>query len=178
MNDLSFITDADLRKTLEDSIEYIYSLHEQSKFDKQQPLYQQETRRVIILYIVSVIEGLLLFSYKLQSEKLTRIEYKDVCQLPELYRHKTKSNFPVVIAVREEVMRNDFEIGLRDLIGLFKRRKFISERLSEDLLDINNLRNTFHLTKQRTQNCDTINVEKALTLLVEILEITPGWLTP
>lgn len=70
MRDLDFIKDKELRKTLEDSIEYIYALFEQSKDSKQKKSYQEETYRVIILYVVSAIEAILLYFYKARGRKL------------------------------------------------------------------------------------------------------------
>jgi len=84
MRELDFIKDKDLRKTLEDSIEYIYTLFEQSKNDKQKELYKEETYRVIVLYVVSAIEAVLLYFYKERVEKIEYLEYKFVqTLLPE-----------------------------------------------------------------------------------------------
>ena len=53
MSDLDFIKDKELRSTLENSIEYIYALFEESKNGEQKQLYKEETYRVIILYVIS-----------------------------------------------------------------------------------------------------------------------------
>ena len=73
MNDIDFIKDEELKKRLEDSIEYIFALFEQSKGAGQKEIYLEETYRVIILYVVSVIEAVLLYFYKERGEK---IEYE------------------------------------------------------------------------------------------------------
>ncbi len=86
MAGLDFIKDTALRKTLEDSIEYIYALFEQSKIAGQKKLYQEETHRVIILYVVSAIEAVLLYFYKVRGEKIEYTEYKFV---QTLMRSKT-----------------------------------------------------------------------------------------
>ena len=43
MSDLDFIKDKELRSTLENSIEYIYALFEESKNREQKQLYKEET---------------------------------------------------------------------------------------------------------------------------------------
>ena len=47
--DLDFITDTDLRKKIENSIEYVFVLFEKSKNEKEKDLFREETHRVIIL---------------------------------------------------------------------------------------------------------------------------------
>src|SRR3989338_4614638 len=103
MNDLDFVEDSALRKTLENSIEYIYALFEETKAKKQNKLYQEETYRVIILYVVSAIEAVLLYFYKVREEKITYPEYKDVQILPKQYFYKDKEGSPVIVAVQETV---------------------------------------------------------------------------
>ena len=60
MNELDFISDATLRKRVEDSIEYIYVLFDDAK-KTENKLFQEETYRVIVLYVVSIIEAILLY---------------------------------------------------------------------------------------------------------------------
>ena len=43
MSDLDFIKDKELRSALENSIEYIYALFEESKNREQKQLYKEET---------------------------------------------------------------------------------------------------------------------------------------
>lgn len=59
--ELTFIKDTELQERIENAIEYIYTLFEQSKNVEQNKLYQQETYRVTILYVVSTIEAILLY---------------------------------------------------------------------------------------------------------------------
>lgn len=173
MGDLGFIKDRELRKTLEDSIEYIYALFEQSKKDEQKTLYQEETYRVIILYVVSAIEAVLLYFYKVRGEKIEYSEYKFVQTLPMQYGHLDKVGLPVVIAVQEKVEKREHQIGLHELITFFSGKKLIQERTSKDILDMNDVRNTFHFNKPRAQVCDLKRVEKALQLLVHTIENAP-----
>jgi len=174
MNDLDFIKDSELRKTLEDSIEYIYALFEQSKDDEQKELYREETYRVIILYVVSAIEAVLLYFYKVRGEKIEYLEYKFVQILPAEYAHRKKAGLPVVIAVQEKLEKQEYQIGLHDLVTFFRTKKLITEKTTTDILELNDVRNTFHFSKPRAKNCDLKRVETALQLLVYTLERAPG----
>lgn len=118
MNDLDFIKDIELRKTLEDSIEYIYALFEQSK-DVEKELYREETYRVIILYVISAIEAVLLYFYKERGEKIEYTEYKYIQTLPSDYGHLKKPGLPVAVAVQERLEKQEHQIGLHDLVMFF-----------------------------------------------------------
>lgn len=173
MTELDFIKDKELRDTIENSIEYIYALFEQTSKGEQKQLYIDETYRVIILYVISAIEAILMYFYKVRKEKIERIEYKFVSPLPKGYKHEDKSSLPVVIAVQEKIEKKEYEIGLSDLIMLFKAKKLIQEKTAEDILDLNNIRNTFHLSKPRTKDCDLKKVELALNILVHTIKRAP-----
>ncbi|MDO8743182.1 MAG: hypothetical protein Q7J30_01310, partial [Candidatus Azambacteria bacterium] len=60
---LDFIQDNELRKTIENAIQYIYIIFDQAK-DSKSELYKEETYRVIVLYVISVIEAILLYVLK------------------------------------------------------------------------------------------------------------------
>jgi hypothetical protein len=173
MGELDFIKDKELRKTLEDSIEYIYALFKQSKDDKQKKLYQEETYRVIILYVVSAIEAVLLYFYKVRGEKIEYLEYKFVHTLPPQYRHIDRAGLPVVIAVQEKSEKHEHQLGIHELITFFRGKKLIQEKTAKDILDMNDVRNTFHFNKLRAHVCDLRRVEKALQLLAHTIENAP-----
>ena len=173
MNDLDFIEDASLRKTLEDSIEFTYALFERSKEDGQNKLYQEETYRVIILYVVSAIEAVLLYFYKVRGEKIEYLEYKFVQPLSTEYVHTKKSGFPVVVAVQKKIEKEEHQIGLHDLVQFFKAKKLIQKTTANDILELNDMRNTLHFSKPRAKNCDVKQVEAAFKLLLHTLETAP-----
>lgn len=173
MTDLEFIKDKELRKTLKDAIEYIYALFDQSKKYEQNKLYLEETYRVIILYTVSAIEAILLYFYKTRGEKLEHPEYKFVYPLPTEYAHSGKPHSPVVIAVQELVEKRDRQLGMGELVAFFRRKNLILKKTAEDILDMNDVRNTFHFNKQRARACDLGRVEKALQLLIHTIRNAP-----
>ncbi|MBU3979355.1 hypothetical protein KKE68_06700 [Patescibacteria group bacterium] len=174
MNDLDFVKDDELRKTIEDSIEYIYALYEQSKDSGQKELFREETCRVIVLYIVSAIEAILLYFYKERREKIKSTEYKFIETLPSDFEHSGKPGLPVVVAVQEKVEKAEHQIGLHDLVMFFKNKNLIQEKTVEDILELNDVRNTFHFSKSRVKKCDSNRVEAALQLLLYTLERAPG----
>lgn len=176
MEGLDFIVDKELRKTLEDSIEFVYALHESSKASDSNPLYQEETCRVIILYIISAIEAVLLYFYKLRGDRIEKLEYKFIQQMPGEYSHSERVGARVVLAVQETIAKKDYEIGLHDLIAFYEEKKIILKKTAEKILELNDVRNTLHFTKTRNKKCDLARVEEALALLVYVLEKAPGGL--
>jgi len=173
MGDLDFIKDEELRKTLEDSIAFIYVLHKKSKEDVQNKLYQEETFRIIILYVISAIEAVLFYFYKDRGEKIEYPEYKFVQTLPPEFGHSDKIGLPLVIAVQDKKEKQEYQIGLHDLVIFFKDKKLIQEKTAKDILELNEVRNTFHFCKPRAKNCDLERVEMALRLLVYTIERAP-----
>ncbi len=169
--ELDFISDDTLRKTIEDSIEYVYVLMEESKKEDKSILYKEETYRVIVLYIVSVIEAILLYLYKRQNDKITYIDYKFINLLPEDYQHVSDCESRVIIAIQKITEKFDHQIGMFELVSFFKEKKFMKKETAEEILKINNLRNTLHLNKPRDESvCDIFQVEVSLKLLVYIIK--------
>ena len=74
-NNLDFLKNKELEKTIEDSIQYIEIILEQTE-NKESALYKEETYRVIILYVISIVEAILLRILDLRKEKITSIDYK------------------------------------------------------------------------------------------------------
>ncbi len=173
MDYLGFIGDVDLRERLRDSIQYVFTLYEYSKSSDFHKLYTEETYRVIILYVVSAIEAVLLYFYKERGEKIENIEYKFVQELSPQYEHNQRKGLPVVIAVQERVNKKEHQLGLRELVTFFKDKKLIREATADGILDMNEVRNTFHFNKQREKKCDLDLVEKALNLLKHTIENAP-----
>lgn len=173
MSNFHFIKDRDLRKILEDSVEYIYLLFEKSTDDGETDLFREETHRVIILYVISTIEAILLYFYKTRGEKMTKSEYRFLQTLPSEFGYKGRKNAPVVVAVQENIELKEQEITMHKLVTFFKDKKLIFEKTADDILELNDLRNTFHFSKLRSKKCDLEQAEKALGLLVRTIEKAP-----
>lgn len=174
VNDLDFITDAGLRQTIENSTEYMYALSEEAKEKEKSDLYKEETYRVIMLYTVSVIEAVLLYLYKKHEDEMTFLDYKFVQPLPSEYGHSSNTNSRVVVAVQKREKMAEHKIGMGDLVCFFKERNLMKKETAEQILQINDLRNTFHLSKPRDKAvCDIVQVESALKLLVYVIQNAP-----
>lgn len=173
MADLDFIKDEKLHQTLEDAIEYIYALFEQSKIGEQKQLYKEETYRVIVLYVISAIEAVLLYFYKERGEKIESLEYKFIQLLGKGYEHNERKGMSVIVAVQEKVEKKEHQVGLHELVTFFRDKKLIKKETADDILELNGIRNTFHFNKPRTRDCDLERVEWALKLLVHTIEKAP-----
>ena len=170
MTDLDFITDTKLRKTVEDSIEHTYVLLKETKEDSKSARYKEETYRVIVLYTVAVIETVLLYLYKRSGEGMTSIDYKFIKTLPSEYCHSSEIGSKVVVAVQKITNKPEHKIGMQDLVSFFKDKKVMKKETVDKLISINDIRNTFHLSKSRDgMVCDIEQVEVALKMLVYVI---------
>src|ERR1035437_8678764 len=97
---LDFIVDESLRKTIEDAIQYIYIIFDQTEVSDSM-LYKEETYRVIVLYVISVIEAVLLYVLKIRGDKIDYIDYKYVTSLPREFIHEEVPENSVVVAVQK-----------------------------------------------------------------------------
>ncbi len=171
--ELDFIQDNELRKTIENAIQYIYIILDQAK-NSESELYREETYRVSILYVISVIEAILLYVLKSRNEQIAYVEYKYVTSLPKEFSHSEISKSPVIIAVQKEQIKTNNQIGLVELVDFMKDGGLIKEQFAKKILNANDIRNTFHLTKSRSHiKCEIGAVEKSLKLLVGIIKKAP-----
>ncbi len=173
MKNLEFIKDKELRVTIENSIEYMYALYEDSRNEEKSSLYKEETYRVIVLYVISIIEAILLFFYKEKSDRIEKIQYKFITHLPNEYVHNKKTGLPVVIAVQEKIQKREDEIGLYELVNFFLSKRLIRKETAEEILELNDIRNTLHLSKPRKKQCDIDKVEESFKLLIRTIEKAP-----
>ena len=172
-DELSFIKDKELKRIIEDSIQYISLIFDNTKKSSNN-LYKEETYRVIILYVISIIEAILLYILKRRREKITYVQYKFANPVQESFRHTELPYSTVVIAVQKEEVRDERKIGLTDLVAFMEKRHAIDETFATKILDANNIRNTFHFTKPRDKiTCEIETVENALELLVDTIHKAP-----
>ena len=170
---LDFIKDRALRITIEDSIQYLYLIFEQAK-NSDSNLYKEETYRVIVLYVISIVEAILLYVLKKRGEKMTHIQYKYANALPDSFEHSSVPNSVIVVAVQKEEEKDERKIGLADLVAFMEKGKLMSKDFATKILDMNDIRNTFHFTKSRDKiTCEIETVENALELLVSTIQKAP-----
>ncbi len=173
-NNLNFINNEELKKTIEDSIDYIEIIFEQAK-NNESALYKEETYRVIILYVVSIIEAILLYILETRKEKIDYTEYKYINEISPDFKHCELPNDKVVIAVQKKRKKEEnSHIGFVELVKFMKEKDLITKELYQKILDINNIRNIFHFTKPRNKiTCEIKAVDSAFKLLVEVIEVIP-----
>lgn len=149
---------------MEDSLNYIFTLYETTKKEDSSNIYTQETYRVLVLYCTSIIEALLFEFYHLQKKDIVRTEYKDSQKLSSVYQNNRQPHGDVVITTRFQREANEAEIGLNELIS-FLHPTPLKQQTRDRLLQLNALRNSFHLRKIGSTQCTRANVEEALELL-------------
>ncbi len=170
MDDFDFIRNENLRVIIKGSIEYIYALLEGLKNGEKSELYREETYRTIILYVISIIEAILLYFYKEINGKIEYSEYKFMQYLSENYICKEKDNLPIIVAAEEKIVKKDYQISLHDLVKFFRGKKLIRREKADEILELNDIRNTFHFNKPRDKGCNINHVERALKLLVHTIK--------
>ncbi|MFA4830964.1 MAG: hypothetical protein WC862_00775 [Patescibacteria group bacterium] len=173
-NDLSFLKNKELSKIIEDSIQYIQIIFEESD-KKESALYKEETYRVILLYVTSIIEAILLRVLELRKETIPSIDYKYTSPVNKQFKHVKLPKDTVVIAVQQRSEKDNKRIGLVELVNYMKNNDLVEEKIIQEILDINDIRNTFHFTKPRDQITFEIKtIEKAFELLVKIIQKAPA----
>lgn len=173
--ELSYITDTVLRRRIEDSIEYIYALHTQSKQIEISDIYRSETYRVIIVYVVAIIEALLFYIYQQRNQKITKIEYKEKIFLNGAYCHSLVAG-NVIVAVQKIIEKTESEIGLKELVEFLGKEKVLKEETLTQLLAMLPFRNSVHLRQKNTPPCTIKNVETTFDFLLYIITHTEKYL--
>jgi len=113
--------------------------------------------------------------YKQRGEETLFTEYKFVASLPNGYVHNSDMDCSVVVAVKKDTPKSDHQIGLFELIKFFQSHKLMKKEFAEDILKINDIRNTFHFNKPRGQIVlDVKQVESSLDLLVKVIQRMPA----
>lgn len=157
---------SDVEKRISDAIWYISALYEDAR-DNSSRLYEQETYRVIILYVTSVIEALLFEKYEELEQKITVDEYKEASALPTTFCNPRKGE--IVICRRLTVQKTEQNIGLYELLD-FLIDKVITRKTAVRIKKINSLRNSFHFRKPGNSTCKIADVDESLQLLEMVVE--------
>ena len=172
-NDFIFLKNKELEKTIEDSIQYIQIILKKAE-EKESALYKEETYRVSVLYVVSIIEAILQRVIELRKEKIISIDYKYISPVDRKFKHTDLPNDSVVIAVQKKVNKENKRVGFAELVEFMKNKGLMKKDILDEILDINDVRNTFHFTKPRNKiTCEIQIVEKAFDLLVRVIKGAP-----
>jgi hypothetical protein len=147
-NAFLFITNDSLRAKIISSIFTISGLYLVEEKQRNSPELAKEIRRVIILYSAFIIEAILLFMFKKKSEKLEKIDYKDVYELPSNFQ--TASSYTLVVAKQVKIPKHERELMLDVLLKYYVEKGIISRNLESKIKKVKDIRNTFHLSKPRS----------------------------
>jgi len=169
---MDFIDDEDLRHKADNALKYATYLM-LSHYKNSNENFKEETCRVIVLYIASILEAVLLYLYSKQGKKIEKIEYKEITILKPVFQNKENGG-ETVLAIKTKKVISENNIGIHELIKHFEKNKIITKaETGVGLNEINEMRNTHHLSKDRNQKCTIIDVEKALEMLIYTLEKVP-----
>lgn len=170
---LTFIKSKALQKTIEDSIEYMNVLFGSTK-DSAKDAYKEENYRVIILYVVAIIEAILLYVLKERGDSVTILSYKIPSEICKKVKHEDYPNDIFVTAIQCREIKPEQQVGVQDLVSFMGKNGLMSDETAQGILEINNIRNTFHLNKPRANiKLELKKVEKAFSLLYKIIEGAP-----
>lgn len=166
--DAGFIGDEEVRQRVENALEYILVLYEESKRSTK-PQYTAEKYRTIILYVVSILEATLFAIYAERVNKIKKVEYKWKQNLPKRYicidDVGDACDGDVVIAFEQQIEKGEQEVGFKELTAYLVSEKILKKDTADKMCRINSLRNTFHFRKRGSHQCTLPDVEEALELL-------------
>ena len=139
----NFVTPKAFRTNIVESVEFVGWLWVLAQ--KTEEKYQDEMVRTVILYNMSIVEALLLFWAKKQKKKFFEDKYTDKHILPnELQGVNGKE---LLIAHFSRVEKNDTRVWFHDLIA--EGKQLLGKGLHTRVVDLQDIRNTFHLSKSR-----------------------------
>jgi hypothetical protein len=120
---LDFIEDLDLRNRIQDSLNYVLILYRDATSHGREDVYSRETFRVLILYIVSIIEVLLFYTMKKKDHKIFFYDYKDIFVLPKEYTKDT-----LVLTLKNQKEKINSTIGLKELVDFYGNKNVLKKK--------------------------------------------------
>lgn len=139
----NFVTPKAFRNNIVESVEFAAWLWVLTQ--KTEDKYQDEMVRTVILYNISIVEALLLFWAKKHKKKFFEDKYTDKYTLPTALQGT--SGKKLLVAHFSKVEKSDSRIWLHDLIA--EGKQLLGENLHDRVADLQDIRNTFHLSKPR-----------------------------
>lgn len=157
----SFVTPKAFRTNIVESVEFVAWLwvlaHEIE--DK----YQDEMVRTVILYNMSIAEALLLFLAKKKKKKFFEDKYTDKYTLPTALQGAPDKE--LLVAHFSKVEKSDTRVWFHDLIA--ESKQLLGKDLHDRVIDLQDIRNTFHLSKTRR----ALSLKKAEGSFDVVLEV-------
>ena len=125
--------------------------------------YRDEMARTVILYNISIVEALLLFWAKKHKIKFLEDKYTEKYVLP-----KNLQGIPdkeLLVAHCCKIEKPDARIWLHDLVS--EGKQLLGSDLHSEIIDLQDIRNTFHLSKTRR----TLSLDRAEDSFDVVLEV-------
>lgn len=157
----NFVTPKTFRKNIVESVEFVVWLWVLAQ--KTEEKYQDEMVRTVILYNISIVEALLLFWAKKQKKKFFEDKYTDKHILPIKFQSATDKE--LLVAHFSKVEKSDARVWLHDLIA--EGKQLLGKDLHGRVTDLQDIRNTFHLSKTRR----VLSLQKAESSFDVVLEV-------
>jgi len=157
----SFVTPKAFRANVIESVKFVAWLWVLAQ--KIEDEYQDETVRTVILYNMSIVEALLLFWTKKKKKKFFEDKYTDKYTLP--IKLQGTSGKELLVAHFSRVEKDDTRVWFHDLIAECKQ--FMGKDLHDRVIDLQGIRNTFHLSKTRR----ALSLKKAEGSFDAVLEV-------
>ncbi len=161
-NTFDFITPKVLRHNIAESVRFAVWLWTMA--EKVEPEYQDEMVRTIVLYNIGIIEALLLFRAKKEKLIFYDEKYPHATLLAKVFQHTDQD---LIISYRTKKARDQSRIWLHELIK--EQKDFLGVSLHEQIVDLQDIRNTFHLAKPRTI-LSLKKAEKSFDLVLKLAE--------
>ncbi len=172
--DLLFIKNVALRRKIEQAIaaSVFFRLQAQAAGS---PEFTKEMFRISLLYIAAIIEAMLLYVYKDCNFSDTEREYKFPHAIPQEFQHDKRGK--IVIAIEVDTKRHERALHLGFLATYIQKERVISTQITERIRRVNDIRNTFHLSKSRQgMRCTSQSVEEATKTLTDTISSIRAYL--
>ncbi len=166
---LRFIADKTLRADIKIALGFASYLIRISA--KAKGYHKRELRRVVILYVASVVEALCLFLLRQKGLSKEKIEYKhaQAIKLPSGVIVPSGKN--LVIALQEKTNPPLPEIPFVDAINTLKNEGVVLNVLADKLHTLRVKRNSQHLYGRTSSRVSTIDVNHAFLVLQSLFKI-------
>ena len=157
----SFVTPKAFRTNIAESVKFVVWLWVLAQKIEQE--YRDESVRTVILYNMSIVEALLLFWTKKKKKKFFEDKYTDKYTLPSALQGTIDKE--LLVAHFSKVEKSDTRVWFHDLIAECKQ--LLGKDLHDRVIDLQDIRNTFHLSKTRR----ALSLKKAEGSFDVVLEV-------
>ncbi|MDP3874974.1 MAG: hypothetical protein Q8Q22_00425 [bacterium] len=166
---LGFITDGTLRADIKIALGFSsYLVRNSAKAKKH---YRRELRRVVILYVASVVEALCLFLISRSSLSKEKMEYKNahVIKIPDIVL--LPKGKVLVVALQEKIPLSLTDTPFFDAINILRGGRIVTTAFAERLHTLREKRNSQHLYNRASKHISATDVNQAFSALQGLFRI-------